>query len=328
MANTASNNIKLGAFVFSGFLLLVIALFYISNSSNIFGNDPELKTRFKNTGGLQEGSNVLFAGINAGTVRSVDLIDANTIEVTMLIDEDIMQHIPKNSLVSIGTEGLMGNKVVNIVPGTGSMEIVKDGDYLIAEKKATMDEMLQTLSRTNDNIAGISEALKITSMRIKDSELLSLLEDKDIPENLKRSVRNIYESTDSAREMMASLNSIVRDAKQGKGAAGMLLTDKKFADNLQQTVENINMASKNANAITNQLNDLAETLNADLATGKGPLNAILKDSTLTIKIKETLDNLEKGTDNFNQNMEALKHNFLFRGYFRKVEKARKEKERK
>ena len=324
MANKASHNVKLGVFVFSGFLLLVIGLFSIGNGSNIFGNDPELKATFKNIGGLQRGSNVLFSGINAGTVKTIELKGQNKIEVTMLIDEDILQHIPKNALVSIGTEGLMGNKVVNIIPGDGAQVKVKDGDYLMVDTKPNMDEMLQTLSTTNDNIASISEALKTTSMRLKDSELLDLLEDKELPENVKNSVRNIYQSTANAEAMTSALHTLILETKQGKGAAGLLLADQKFADNLQQSVANLNLASQNANAITLQLNELVTTLNTDLESGKGPVPAMLKDSALTEKINATLDNLEKGTDNFNQNMEALKYNFLFRGYFRKQEKKKKE----
>lgn len=323
MANKISDNIRLGIFVFSGFALLVVALFYIGRSNSIFSNDPILKVKFTNIGGLKQGSNVLFSGINAGTVKNILLIDDQNIEVTLLIDKAIFLHIPKNSVVSIGTEGLMGNKVVNITPLSVGQVKVQDGDYLLTDKKPNMDKMLETLSHTNDNIAEISEALKTVSLRIKDSEVIDLLDDKELSQSLRESVRNVKRSSANAEEMFVTLNEIVRDTKSGKGAVGVLLTDQKIADDLRQTIENMNVASQNAKNITLQLNDLVVVLNHDVSSGKGPVHALLQDSTLTQKINNSLENIEKGTENFNQNMEALKHNFLFRGYFKKQEKQRK-----
>ena len=269
---------------------------------------------------------MLFSDINAGTVKNIKLIDDQTIEVSLLIDEEIFQHIPKNSVVSIGTEGLMGNKVVNITPLSLEKVKVQDGDYLLADKKPNMDKMLETLSHTNDNIAEISEALKTVSLRIKESEVINLLDDKELSESLRESVRNVKRSSANAEEMFVTLNEIVRDTKSGKGAVGVLLTDQKIADELRQTIENMNVASQNAKDITLQLNDLVVVLNHDVTSGKGPVHALLQDSTLTQKISNSLENIQKGTDSFNQNMEALKHNFLFRSYFKKQEKKR-EKEK-
>ncbi|WP_050022019.1 hypothetical protein [Chryseobacterium sp. P1-3] len=113
---------------------------------------------------------------------------------------------------------------------------------------------------------------------------------------------------------------MISAAKQGKGAAGLLLADKDFENQIRHSFNNIDNASKNLTAITENIQDFSETLN----NGKGPINALLKDSVLTGKINTSLDNVKKGTEGFNQNMEALKHNFLFRGYYRKQEKKEKQ----
>jgi phospholipid/cholesterol/gamma-HCH transport system substrate-binding protein len=323
MKTTATNNIRLGLFVFLGLALLVTALFFISSSSSLFSSDAQLKARFSNVNGLQEGNNVLFSGINAGTVKSIVLLNQHSIEVTLLIKQDVLVHIPKNAMVSIGTEGLMGNKVVNIIPLTGTYTAVKDGDYLAAEKKTEIDEMLATLSKTNNNIAAISEALKGTALRINNSEVLKILNNKEVAANIALSINNINKSTVQAEEFVTQLNSIITDTKNGKGAAGLLLANKDFAANLQQTMDNIKTASENANTITLELNKLIATVNAGVSKGNGPVNSLLNDSTLTVKLNKTLDNLEKGTENFNQDMEALKHNFLLKGYFKKLEKQKK-----
>lgn len=136
-------------------------------------------------------------------------------------------------------------------------------------------------------------------------------------------MNHINKSTAQAEEFVTQLSAIISDTKNGKGAAGLLLADKDFAINLQRTMANIKTASENTNKITLELNNLITTVNTGVAKGNGPVNSLLNDSTLTVKLNKTLDNLEKGTDNFNQDMEALKHNFLLKGYFRKLEKQKK-----
>lgn len=315
------NNIKLGLFVFAGLILLMAAFFYIGKGNNLFTSKFEIKAKFENAGGLKEGSNVLFAGIQAGTVSSIVLIDANTIEVTMFIDKKIASHIDRNATVAIGTEGVIGNTIINITPAEKILGPITDGGYLAVYKKVGVEEMLNTLSKTNNNIEDISKSLKNTVLRINSSETLKLIEDEKFSDNIKQSMQNVHQSTVNVAQVTANLNDMLIAVKQGKGAAGLLIADKDFEEQVRQTFGNINAVSKNLEGISMELNDFSQALN----NGKGPLNALVKDSTLTEKISISLENIKQGTDGFNQNMEALKHNFLFRGYFKK--KAR-EKEKK
>jgi len=123
--------------------------------------------------------------------------------------------------------------------------------------------------------------------------------------------------------MTQGLNEIVLQIKKGKGAAGALLTDTGFAGDLKTALLKIRSASDNANKMTVQLNNMASNINHDLAYGKGPLHALLRDSTITKRLNTSMDNVQKGTDGFNQIVEALKHNFLVRGYFKTQEKKHK-----
>lgn len=318
MANQGENNIKLGVFVLAGLMALILAFYMIGKNHNMFGSNFVIKARFSNLNGLVEGNNVLFSGIQAGTVKSVSLINDTTIEVTLLIDNKIRSYIHKNAIASIGTEGLMGNKIVNITPSPGTSPGVEEGGLLISQKNINTDEMLQTLSKTNKNIAGISEALKITVLRINKSALLDLLNDSSIGKSLKSSLLHINQTTANASKMSNSLNLLVAQIKAGKGGAGILLADTGFAKNLQEAMVKIRLAGDNADKLVAQLNK-------DFAQGKGPLNALLRDSVTARNISLSLENIQKGTDGFNQNMEALKHNFLFRGYFKNLEKAKKKK---
>jgi phospholipid/cholesterol/gamma-HCH transport system substrate-binding protein len=327
MANQQGNNIKLGVFVMAGLFVLILAFYMIGKNQNMFGSNFALKSRFNNLNGLIEGDNVLFSGIQAGTVKNINIINDTTIEVTLLIDNKIRGYIHKNAVVSIGTEGLMGNKIVNISPGKGVSPVVQEGDLLAAQRNVNTDEMLQTLSKTNNNVAVISEALKRTVLRIDSSSLFTLLNDKNIGASVKSSLANINKATASANEMTRGLNEIVSQIKKGKGMAGALLSDTALAGNLKVALVKIKSASDNANQMTVQLNNIVKDIKQEMANGKGPMNTLLKDSVMAKNLSQSMDNIQKGTDNFNQDMEALKHNFLFSGYFKKLEKQReKEKE--
>ena len=226
MSEQGTSSVKLGLFVLAGLSLLILTLYMIGKNQHLFGSNFEVKARFRNVSGLTGGSNVRFSGIQAGTVKSIKLIDDTSIEVTMLIDEQMKLYIHKNSLASIGTEGLMGNKIVNILPGKTTAPLLQEGDLLPTQRMINTDELLQTLSRSNDNIADISEGLKSTIQRINSSTALwGILNENSLAVNLKASLGNISQASANANNMMKDLRSIITDVRNGKGSVGALLTD-------------------------------------------------------------------------------------------------------
>lgn len=326
MAKRVINSVKLGTFVLGGLLFLVLLLYMIGKNRNLFGATYVLKARFENVQGLVPGNNVRFSGIQAGTVKKIKILNDTVIEVTMIIEKKMLTIIRKNVIVSIGTDGLVGNKVVNIVPSRQPGPLAKEGDILASKKALNTDEMLQTLYKTNNDVAVIAADLKITVQRINNSSALwDLLNDKSIPQDLRISVANIRLATGKAGNMADNLNAIVMDVKNGKGSVGALLTDTSFAKNLNEAVLKIKSVGDEADSLAGEINKVVAGIRQDVNNGKGAINALLKDSMIVIKLNASLDNIQKGTDGFNQNMEALKHNFIFRGYFRKQEKAKAER---
>ncbi|MFC3560593.1 MlaD family protein [Pedobacter jamesrossensis] len=319
MAKTEEKNIKLGIFVMAGLLVLVVSFYMIGRSRNIFGRDFEIKARFNNLNGLMEGNNVLFSGIQAGTVKSIDMVNDTTIEVTMQINSKVRTYIQKNAQAAIGTEGLMGNKVVNIEPVKVPGEKISEGDMLSAQKLVSTDEMLKTLSKTNNDVAAIAKALKETVLRLDTSEIFNLMNDPAIGLSLKSSLNEINMATKNANQMSYGLNAMVGDIRRGKGAAGLLLTDTLLAADIKYAIADFRLTGGNAKRISGQLGDMVKGIDYELNSGKGPLHALLRDSSFTIRLGASLDNLQKGTDGFSDLMDATKHSFLFRGYFRKQE---------
>lgn len=324
MEEQTKNNIRLGLLVLAGLFLLILTLYGVGKNQNLFGSNFQLKARFSNISGLMKGNNIRFSGIQVGTVKSIEILNDTTIEVTMLIDKKVQPFIHANAVASIGTEGLMGNKIINITPSNATAPGVARGTMLATQRIVNTDEMLQVLARTNNNIADISEELKSTAQRIRSSTgLWSLLGDTSLAINLRASLANIDRATVHTRQFTEDIREMISGAREGKGSIGRLLTDTAFYHDLEQAALTIDRAGKSAGDLVTHLDEMTQQVRSDIEEGKGSANALLRDSQLVIKLNASLDNIRQGTDGFNQNMEALKHNFLFRGYFRRLEKEKK-----
>ncbi len=326
MAKQTVNNIKLGLFVIVGLVLLVISLYLIGKNSSFFGSNIQLKARFHNVNGLVEGNNVRFSGIQAGTVKKINIIDDTTIEVTMQVKKSLKPFIHKNALANIGNEGLMGNKVINIIPNDEPAPVIDDNDLLTTKQRANTDEIFQTLSSTNNNLQDISHDLAITVRRINNSQgIWKLFNDTSISTYVNHSLKNIDNAAAQVNDMAKVLNNITIDMQHGKGTAGVLFSDEKSGTDLKTAISHINNASKEADELISKLNKLTEQTQNDLDHGHGIAHDILKDSLEAKKLKNSLSNIEKGTAAFSEDMEALKHNFLTRHYFKEERRKKKRK---
>jgi phospholipid/cholesterol/gamma-HCH transport system substrate-binding protein len=324
MAKQTFNNIRLGIFVLAGIFLLILTLFILGKNRNLFGSTYILKAHFENVYGLRAGNNVRFSGIEVGTVKKVKILNDTLIEVSMAVDTKVKNYINKNAEVSIGTDGLVGNKVLNIIPVQERAPHAVEGDLLVTKKSTDTEEMLKTLSNTNENIAYVSQELKITIQRLNKSRALwSLLNDSTITPSVRYSLGNIQKASTRANEFINGLNDLVAGIKNGEGSLGALIADTGFVQNLNEAVKKIELVGSNANSLVSKLNELAEGIQTDIDKGSGTANLVLKDSTFAGHMNRSLENIEKATETFNQNLEALKHNIFFRGYFRKLEKQKK-----
>lgn len=325
MAKQTFNNIKLGLFILAGLLLLIIGLYLIGRDSNLFGRNYNLHVQFAHVQGLTPGNNVRYAGIQVGTVKRIKILNDTLIDVTMVIENRMQQFIRVNDFVSISTDGLMGNKMLQITPAKDGSAFAKDGDLLRSKTILNIDEMLLVLNKSNENIAVISDQLKAAVIRLNNSEALwNLLNNKLLPEQLLASAANIRSATAKANLLANDLHTIIADVKEGKGSMGQLLRDTAIAYHLTTAIDKIKTVGDEADSLANELNALTLSVQNDVNNGKGTIHALLKDSTLVQKLSNSLQNIEKGTEGFNQNMEALKSNFLFRGYFRRLEKQKKQ----
>lgn len=321
---TAENfrNIRLGAFILIGTVLLVIALYIIGNKQNIFGSTFRLSAQFQDVNGLMKGNNVRFGGIDIGTVESVEIISDTSVNVIMVIEDDLLQYIKKNTLASVGTDGLMGNKLVNLISSKEDAEMVEDGDVLKSLKPLEMDEMMRTLNVTNENIQVISGNLRTITDKINSkNNLWSVLMDTVVADNVKSSLVNIRLMSNQAVSITGNLKGITDGIKKGKGTIGALITDTTLSSRINQTIVKLEMFSDTAAIISGDISGLVK----DLKQGKGSMGVLLNDTSLVHNLNTSIKNIESAAGNFDQNMEALKYSWPFKKYYKKQKKTNSKK---
>ncbi len=325
MKTQATDSVKLGMFVLSGIVVLILTLYMIGKNRGMFTDSFELKTHFRAVNGLISGNNIRYAGIEIGAVESVVFLNDTTIEVNMNIQTKMRNIIRRNAVASLGTDGLIGNRVVNIFPGLGEAPLANVGDVLPSQEEVSTDAMLRTLAHTNDNIAVIAEDLRLTIHHVSTSaQLTRLLDDLSLSNELKASLQHLHETTEQSSALMSDLTQTFAKATKSEGTLATLFTDTTIAGQLKQTVQNIQTIEGNAGRLVQNLNQTISSIDKDLNQNKGTLGLLLKDTTLSNSLRHTLSNVEESTEALKLNMEALKHNFLFRGYFKKMEKQKKQ----
>ena len=151
MKKTAENKIKLGLFVTIGLALFIVGIYFVGERQQMFGSTFHVRGIFKDVSGLQIGNNVRFSGINVGIIDDVQQITDSTVKVDMLIDENTRKFIKKNARAIIGSDGLMGNKLVIITPGTFGKAPVEDNDLIATAQPISIDEILENVKTTSEH---------------------------------------------------------------------------------------------------------------------------------------------------------------------------------
>jgi phospholipid/cholesterol/gamma-HCH transport system substrate-binding protein len=325
MEKTTPQKIRLGLFVITGSLLFILAIYLIGEKQKMFGNTYQLSCIFDNVSGLQLGNNVRYSGINVGTVRSIEMINDSTIKVNMNIDKAIFKHIKKDAVATIGSDGLVGNMIINILPGHGENRSVTSGDLILSTNRIRTDDLLSTLNITNQNAALLTvDLLKITKEINQGKGTIGiLLNDSLMATELKQTMHYLKLTSKGSAESVAKLNELITVLNKKDNVIGVM-KDTAVAQQIKTIVRNLDHSSKEISKVVTNLN--ATVLN--IKDGKGAINYLTNNPTLVRKIDSTMTNINEASFRLNEDLEALKHNFLFRGYFKNQEKAKLKKVKK
>ncbi|HMG83024.1 MAG TPA: MlaD family protein [Ferruginibacter sp.] len=229
---------KLGMFVTIGLLIFIVTIYLIGTQKNIFGSTFKLKTVFRSVSGLQEGNNVRFDGINVGTVDNIQIMADTAVLVSIVIQKNVQRFIRKDATASIGSDGLMGDKVLVIGPGTFSQPSVEDNAFLQSENPMDMDEIMGSVKSTADNAKLITDQLALFTYKMNNNNglLHKLMGDEGFADDLKSTMSNLQTSSNNFAKFTDKINS-------GQGAIGKL-TDPKFANKLDSTLTNLQTGTK------------------------------------------------------------------------------------
>ena len=291
---------RLGLFIFIGTVLLVFSIFFIGNKEKLFTRTIEIKAYFSQIEGLKVGAPVRLSGYDIGSVSGISFAQNDStakIEVKMRIDESLKQFIRIDSEASVETEGLVGKKIITITPGSPNQAEIYQGTTIKSKSPVNVTKIIEQTESV---------------------------------------MSNLNELTHNFAGIFAKIN-------QGEGSLGRLVHD----DQLYNSAVNITQTgAKSLTTITNRMNDVSDLIinttssvktvvaNVDSAIydirgllykidkGQGALGQLIADKSIADSIKSIINNFVKtseqtksATSSLAENMEALKHNWLFKGYF-------------
>ena len=332
---------KLGIFVTIAVVLFTVAVYYIGNQQNLFGANFRLTTVFSHVKGLQPGNNVRYSGIDVGIVDRIEILNDTTIQVEMLLARQVRSFLKSNAVAKIGSDGLVGNMIVNINPGEGQGEPIKEGGFIISAPNMETDEVMNSLGATTENIALLTQKLLdiTTAIQTGKGPVANLLDDPSWSNHLSQTLSTLNRTANNIEAITGQLYSDLDPSRTEDSPLHFLLRDTSFSTQvtqlgsdidsliLQRTqpiLMNMQEASEDIATTSAALRTLAEELNLE----EGLAGTVLKDSLAAEDLRQILSNLNEGTYRFNENMEAMKHNFLFRRYFKKQEKQAKKAEKR
>lgn len=293
-------NAKLGIFIFLGSLLLVIMIFLLGNKDQLFTSTFSINAYFKNTEGLRNGASVRFGGIDVGAVKGISIVNDTTgrVEVSMRIKSDVKRFIKKDSKASIETEGLVGNKVVVVSMGSESSDEITDGGFILSQEPLTFADIVAEtqgiMAYTKDMTKSLADILQKVSRG--EGTIGKIIYD----DQLYNAATNLTKSAD------LSMTSLTGDMKQVIG----------LFDELGRGVKDV---VANVNGIVTRI----DTVLQGVSEGRGLLGSLVSDKGKEGKsLNKILENLvvvsedaKTSASRLAENMEALKHNWLFKGYF-------------
>lgn len=318
-ATENKRSIIVGLFIFIGLVIFIAGVLTLGGKQKRFVSSISLIAVFDNVNGIQAGNNVFFSGVKIGTVSKINFYGTSQVEVTMHIEKSAQKYIHKNSLAKLGSEGFIGNKMVEILSGPTQSPEVEDGDRLQIAQALGPDDIMKTLQANNENILAITNDFKsVSSSMLKGKGTLgTLLTDSVMADRLRQMSVNLENASATTARVTSAISQYTSKLNNKGTLATELLTDTTVFSNLKSAVKSLQLTAASASEMTNNLNKTSSKLNSD----KNAIGVLLNDEETGARLKSTVSNLESSTKKLDENMEALQHNFLLRGFFKKKAKA-------
>jgi phospholipid/cholesterol/gamma-HCH transport system substrate-binding protein len=301
-----------GLFVFIGLMFFLAGILIVGNLRETFNRKMELVSLFDDISGLQPGNNIWFSGVKIGTVSSLNFHGKSQVEVSMNVATKARQYIRKDAKVKISNDGLIGNKILVIYGGTDAFAEVQEGDTLEVEKTFTSEDMINTAQENNKNILAITNDVKAITKKLAAGEgsIGKMLDDSLMYTNINATIVSLQKASVKAQQMLNSLADFSSNLNKKGTLANELTADTVVFKSVKASVLQLQQMADTATAFITNIKQISSNPNTTIGV-------LLHDEKAGANLKESLKNLESSSKKLDDDLEAVQHNFLLRGFFKK-----------
>ena len=302
-----------GAFVLGGLLLFAVGLFLIGERRMLFAQKFTVYTEFVRVSGLQVGAPVKVSGMPAGEVREIIVPPqpGAKFRVRFEIRDDLHPLVRTDSTATIQTEGLVGGTFLSVASGSSQASQLPDGGTIPGREPFDVADLLAQMSET---VRTVNETILALRGEVEHA-IASVTETVDHADELITTVGDDVEAiSKSARRIVDDTQQIVTSLRDGKGTVGRLLND-------DELYERATAIAREAQGVAEQARQAAEQLRLAVEDGRAALSDLRSDEGpgrgIAADLRQTLDHARAALSNLEENTEALKRNFFFRGFFKR-----------
>ena len=316
--NEVQQNLKLGIFTTLGIVIFLLGVYFVGSQNSVFSKTFSAYAIFKNVEGLNKGDGVWLSGVKIGIVKEVRIFQDGKVIVHLSLKDKQNEFIKKNATATIGSDGLVGNKIVVIRPGDVK-QILQDNDTINSSSPTDTQELFDIAKDVGENTRSLTEDLKLLVAKMNKGEGAvgeMLNDDGVISKDIRFAVAKLKETTIQTSQASAQLNSMMNKLNNGDGLINRLATDTTLVTVFNETFDNVKAVSRNAASMSRNLEEVVQKLN----NKENAVGMILTDTAFADKLKVTVDNAKSASIKLDENLEAMRHNFLFRRYFKKKAK--------
>ena len=300
MKDKKRRSLKLGIMVTVGLVLFTWAVYYLGSQQKLFSSSVTVKSYFNNVSGLVEGNKVRYSGITVGTVSEIEIVSDSTILVEMSIVQKSKEFIRKDSKVEINSDGLMGSKIVNILPGTAAAGSVADEDFLPSVDPLDIQDILVEAKRVIDDGREITGNLIEITNKINsgNGDIAVLLNDNSITTRLNEI---------GAQMASGKVNSIAAKIDNGEGDLGRLINDTTLTAEMGQVITHFNTVSMRTDSISQEV----YTFSKDLNSGEGLISRLIHDREMAENVDTAIVKVNAGIEEVMEAAETIETSWIF-----------------
>jgi phospholipid/cholesterol/gamma-HCH transport system substrate-binding protein len=306
--------------------IFIVTVFTLGGEKKSFTRKFTARLVFSEINGLKKGNNVWFDGVKIGTVTKIELIAPSKVEVTVNIEKKSQPFIKQNAMAKIGSDGFLGNKIVIIYGGTSDAGRVEDNGYLSAQKDTVSTEsMLATLQVSNKNLLEITNNLKDITSQIKNGKGVAgrLINDSMLGGNLRAALIDFRTIAAKGRHSIGNIESFTSRMDERGSSVNKLLADTVLYDSVKLAIIEFKATLQKANDAAQKLNTFSANLakvSDNLLDTSNTAGMILNDQQTADDIRVIIRNLKSSSKKLDEDLEAMQHSILLKGYFKKNDK--------